>query len=48
MDDETLAAFWSLVQDAGHLDCPGWSYDSRDGDVILCACGALIPLGVAA
>jgi len=46
LDDEAdrlLGAIWGLVQDAGHLGCGGWTFDSRDpAGQVTCACGDVL------
>jgi hypothetical protein len=44
--DVMIDALWGAVQDAGHLDCGGWSIDGRDG-VLVCACGERLSAGFA-
>lgn len=46
-DDEfdLSSAIWELIQATGHLECGGWTHDSRDPDRwVFCACGYAIPM----
>ena len=46
-DDEQLCdLFWLAVQDAGHIDCGGWRYDTLDPWTVTCYCGTDITLAV--
>jgi|GEM_PF-3393916 len=48
-DDEfdATSAIWNLIQDAGHLHCGGWSWDSRDTPgTVTCACGGAVMVPV--
>jgi hypothetical protein len=41
LDSEDIGAIcWALVQDAGHLDCGGWSVG--EDWKLLCACGTVL------
>lgn len=33
------AAVWDWLQHTEHFTCGGWTWDSREPDVLLCACG---------
>lgn len=44
---DLTSAIWNLIQDSGHLDCGGWSFDSRDTPgQVTCACGEAVMVPV--
>jgi hypothetical protein len=44
-NEQMTVLLWDAVQDAGHLGCGGWSYDTFEPYIIRCNCGTVINLG---
>jgi hypothetical protein len=45
VDEEAeTARIWDWLQRTPHFECGGWTWDSREPDVLRCACSEALPM----